>query len=60
MFKVKDMEFANLDLALQYAKSLDEFVSIKGEGFEVVGKFGVDSVKDPNYNGWISRKKDRM
>ena len=60
MFKVKDMEFANLDLALQYAKSLDEFVSIKGEGFEVVGKFGVDSVKDPNYNGWISRKKDKM
>ena len=60
MFKVKDMEFANLDLALQYAKSLDEFVSIKGKDFEVVGKFGVDSVKDPNYNGWISRKKDRM
>ena len=60
MFKVKDMEFANLDLALQYAKSLDEFVSIKGKDFEVVGKFGVDFVKDPNYNGWISRKKDRM
>jgi hypothetical protein len=60
MFKVKDVEFANLDLALQYAKSLDEFVSIKGKDFEVVGKFGVDSVKDPNYNGWISRKKDKM
>jgi hypothetical protein len=37
---------------------MNEFVTIKGTDFEVVGKFGVDEVKDPLYNGWISRKKD--
>ena len=36
----------SLDEAMLYAKSLDEFVTIKGPDFEVVGKFGVDSVKD--------------
>jgi hypothetical protein len=36
---------------------LGEFVTIKGPEFEIVGKFGVDEVKDPNYDGWISRKK---
>lgn len=40
------VEFATLDLAMAYAKSLDQFVTIKGNGFEVVGKFGVDSVRD--------------
>ena len=46
MFKVKDLEFVDLSSAMEYAKSLNEFVSIKGEGFEVCGMFGVDSVKD--------------
>lgn len=46
MFKVKDLEFVDLGSAMDYAKSLNEFVSIKGDGFEVCGKFGVDSVKD--------------
>lgn len=41
-----EREFANLDLAMAYAKTLDEFVTIKGNGFEVVGRFGVDSIKD--------------
>jgi hypothetical protein len=49
--------FATLDLAMSYAKSLGTFVMITGGEFEIVGKFGVDEVKDPNYNGWISRKK---
>jgi hypothetical protein len=41
-----EREFANLDLAMAYAKTLDEFVTIKGNGFEIVGRFGVDSIKD--------------
>ena len=49
--------FTTLDLAMSYAKSLGTFVMITGGEFEIVGKFGVDEVKDPNYNGWISRKK---
>jgi hypothetical protein len=43
-------------MAMTYAKTLDAFVSITGSEFEIVGKFGVDEVTDPNYDGWISRK----
>jgi len=61
MYKViskdNEQEFDNLDLAMSYAKTLNMFVTIKSSEFEVVGKFGVDEVTDPNYNGWISRKK---
>ena len=46
MFKVKDLEFVDLAGATDYAKSLNEFVSIVGDGFEVCGMFGVDSVID--------------
>lgn len=31
---------------MKYAKTLDKFVTIKGDNFEVVGRFGVDSVQD--------------
>lgn len=37
-------KFDTLDLAMNYAKTLDKFVTIKGDSFEVVGRFGVDSV----------------
>jgi hypothetical protein len=46
MFKVKELEFVDLNSAMDYAKSLNEFVSIVGDNFEVCGMFGVDSVKD--------------
>lgn len=46
MFKVKDSEFVDLASAMDYAKSLNEFVSIVGDGFEICGMFGVDSVVD--------------
>ena len=46
MYKVKDLEFVDLAGAMDYAKSLHEFVSIVGDGFEVCGIFGVDSVVD--------------
>ena len=38
--------FEDLNSAMDWAKGLDYFVTIKGNGMEVVGKFGVDSVKD--------------
>jgi len=46
MYKVKELEFIDLLSAMDYAKSLNEFVSIKGTDFEVCGMFGVDSVVD--------------
>ena len=50
MYKVidkdKETEFSDLDNAMAYAKSLNNFVTIKGGEFEIVGKFGVDSVVD--------------
>ena len=44
--KQNSTEFANLDLALAFAKKLNVFVTIQGGEFEIVGMFGVDSVKD--------------
>ena len=46
MFKVKELEFVDLNSAMDYAKSLNEFVSIVGDDFEVCGMFGVDSVRN--------------
>jgi hypothetical protein len=50
MFEVKNKEkseiFATLDLAMTHAKTMNEFVTIKGPNFEVCGIFGVDSVKN--------------
>jgi hypothetical protein len=46
MYKVKELEFVDLLSAMDYAKSLNEFVTISGPDFEVCGIFGVDSVVD--------------
>ena len=50
MYKVKtkeqQQEFTSLDLAMEYAKLINEFVTISGGEFEIVGRFGVDSVVD--------------
>jgi hypothetical protein len=50
LFKViyNDVEqaFETLDLAMNHAKVLNAFVTIKSDSFEIVGKFGVDSIKD--------------
>jgi hypothetical protein len=40
------VEFVDLDSAMVHAKLINQFVSIKGGEFEIVGLFGVDSVKD--------------
>jgi hypothetical protein len=41
-----EKEFENLTPAMDWAKTLNEFVTIKSESYEIVGKFGVDSIKD--------------
>ena len=50
MFKVtgKNVEYEvlSLDEAMLLAKKMNEFVTIKGPDFEIVGMFGVDSVVD--------------
>jgi hypothetical protein len=50
MYKIigKEESFKVLTLAeaMNVAKSLNEFVTIKGADFEVCGIFGVDTVKD--------------
>ena len=46
-----------LDDAMKFAKGYGRFVTITNGEIEFVGKFGVDEVTDPNYDGWISRKK---
>ena len=46
LFADVDVDFPSLETAMAFAKELDVFVTIKGDGFEVCGMFGVDSVKD--------------
>lgn len=50
MFKVigkeETLKVLTLAEAMNVAKSMNEFVTIKGPEFEVCGMFGVDSVKD--------------
>jgi len=38
--------FITLNEAMSFAKTIDAFVTIRGENFEVVGRFGVDSVQN--------------
>lgn len=38
--------FETLDSAMQAAKAVGFFVTIKGPTFEVCGRFGVDTVRD--------------
>ena len=50
MFEVKGktvtFNVMTLDEAMNTAKIMNEFVTIKSKDFEMVGMFGVDSVKD--------------
>jgi hypothetical protein len=50
MYKIigKEETFKVLTLAeaMNVAKSMNEFVTIKGADFEIVGMFGVDTIKD--------------
>ena len=42
----QQQDFESLDLAMAYAQALGEFVTIKGNGMEIVGVFGADSIKN--------------
>lgn len=46
IYGVVEKELDSLNEAMAYAKTLNKFVTIKGESFEVCGMFGVDSIKD--------------
>lgn len=55
--KTETFKVLTLAEAMNVAKSMNEFVTIKGADFEVCGMFGVDEVTDVlNYDGWISRR----
>jgi hypothetical protein len=44
--KSVEYEVYSLDDAMFLAKKMNEFVTITGPDFEIVGMFGVDSIKD--------------
>ena len=50
MYKVKGktitLDVLTLDEAMHTAKVMNEFVTITGTDFEIVGMFGVDTIKD--------------
>lgn len=41
-----ERDFDNLGPAMDWAKTLAVFVTIKSNQYEIVGKFGADSIKD--------------
>jgi hypothetical protein len=41
-----EKEFDDLTPAMDWAKVLNEFVTIKTDAYEIVGKFGSDSIED--------------
>jgi len=56
-------KFADLPAAMKAAKLVDEFVTIKGTGFEVCGMFGVDSIENglcPDGVAYDWNKKNRI
>ena len=55
-------EFDNLGPAMDWAKTLSYFVTIESDEYELVGKFGVDSVEngvlpDGTPYTWLKRRK---
>jgi hypothetical protein len=44
--KEETLKVLTLAEAMNVAKSMNEFVTIKGKDFEIVGMFGVDAVKN--------------
>jgi len=58
----KSLMFPSLGAAMEFSKGLGTFVTITNGDFEVVGKFGVDSVKegvlpDGTDYSWMKRRK---
>jgi hypothetical protein len=58
----KSLMFSNLDQAMMFSRSLGKFVTIKTDKYEIVGKFGVDSIENGRCPGgeaytWYKRRK---
>ena len=45
-WKDESAEFVDLGEAMKFSKELNCYVTIKGNGMEIVGIFGADSIKD--------------
>jgi hypothetical protein len=57
-----EREFNNLAPAMDWAKTLALFVTIKGADYELVGKFGVDSIVEgvlPDGTDYTWKKRRR-
>ena len=57
----QQQDFESLDLAMAHARVLGEFVTITGNGMEIVGRFGVDSIRngqcpDGEAYTWMKRR----
>ena len=57
----KSLMFPSLGAAMEFSKGLGTFVTITNGDFEIVGKFGVDSVKegvlpDGTDYSWMKRR----
>ena len=57
----QQQDFESLDLAMAQARLLGEFVTITGNGMEIVGVFGADSVEngvcpDGEAYTWMKRR----
>ena len=60
--KEDSKEFETLALAMTWAKELGEFVTIRVNGMELVGKFGSDEIKDgvlPDGTNYTWKKRRR-
>ncbi|QWD31440.1 hypothetical protein G6681_06805 [Polynucleobacter paneuropaeus] len=56
----KTHEFKTLDEAMEWAKQLGEFVTIKFNDLEIAGKFGVDGISGGKFsNGELYTWKKR-
>ena len=58
----KSLMFPSLGAAMEFSKGLGTFVTITNGDFEIVGKFGVDSVKegvlpDGTDYSWYKRRR---
>jgi hypothetical protein len=57
----QQQDFESLDLAMAHARTLGEFVTITGNGMEIVGVFGADSIEngrcpDGEAYTWMKRR----
>lgn len=60
--KIKNIEALTLDEALKLAKEMNQLVTIEGNGIEIIGLFGVDTVLDgkcPDGSAYTWKKRRR-